>query len=176
MPAVIFGCFLCAGPRPPRPHARSASFCGRNEQRHAVVGEDRPGFVPELAREMLGVLPDQMREVVAAPVRTVEAQLLAWHLNDVSRRLATIPSAGITTSGERVAHAAAGHDAKLRKVGSDRADQAASAPGCQSPQLCFGEAVLCGPSLTGARLPRLFIELERQDHWELSATRTHNLG
>jgi hypothetical protein len=95
MPAVIFGCFLCASPRPPRPHARSASFCGRNEQRHAVVGEDRPGFVPELAREMLGVLPDQLREVVAAPVRTVEAQLLAWHRsNDVSRRPATIPSAG----------------------------------------------------------------------------------
>jgi len=120
---------LCAGPRPPRPHARSASFCGRNEQRHAVVGEDRPGFVPELAREILGVLPDQLREVVAAPVRTVEAQLLAWHpSNDVSRRPATIPSAGITTSGEHIAHTAAGHDAKLRKVGSDRADQAAALP------------------------------------------------
>jgi hypothetical protein len=42
--------------------------------------------LPELAREMLGVLAAQLREV-AAHVGTVEAQLLAWHRsNDVSRR------------------------------------------------------------------------------------------
>jgi transposase len=47
--------------------------------------------LPELAREMLEVLGDQLREV-AARVRTVEARLLAWHRsNAVSRRLATIP-------------------------------------------------------------------------------------
>src|SRR5262245_7666174 len=54
--------------------------------------------LPELAREMLGVLADQLREV-AARVRIVEAQLLAWHRsNDVSRRLGTIPGIGPITA------------------------------------------------------------------------------
>ena len=54
--------------------------------------------LPELAREMLGVLAAQLREV-AARVRTVETQLLAWHRsNDVSRRLATIPGIGPITA------------------------------------------------------------------------------
>jgi transposase len=54
--------------------------------------------LPELAREMLGVLAAQLREV-AAHVGTVEAQLLAWHRsNDVSRRLATIPGIGPITA------------------------------------------------------------------------------
>ena len=52
---------------------------------------DTHTLLPELAREMLEVLGDQLREV-AARVRTVEARLLAWHRsNAVSRRLATIP-------------------------------------------------------------------------------------
>jgi transposase len=54
--------------------------------------------LPELAREMLGILADQLRDV-AARVRTVEVQLLAWHRsNDVSRRLATIPGIGPITA------------------------------------------------------------------------------
>lgn len=47
---------------------------------------------------MLGVLADQLREV-AARVRTVEAQLLAWHRSsDISRRLTTIPGIGLITA------------------------------------------------------------------------------
>jgi transposase len=54
--------------------------------------------LPELARQMLGVLAAQLREV-AARVRAVEAQLLAWHRsNDASRRLATIPGIGPITA------------------------------------------------------------------------------
>ena len=54
--------------------------------------------LPELARVMLGILADQLRDV-AARVRTVEAQLLAWHRsNDISRRLTTIPGIGPITA------------------------------------------------------------------------------
>src|SRR5258706_14359315 len=50
--------------------------------------------LPELAREMLGILAAQLREA-AARVRAVEAELLAWHRsNEVSCRLATIPGVG----------------------------------------------------------------------------------
>jgi transposase len=59
--------------------------------------------LPELARRMLAVLAEQLRNV-AARVQAVELELLAWHqANDVSRRLATIPGVGPITASAIVA-------------------------------------------------------------------------
>jgi transposase len=59
--------------------------------------------LPELARRMLAVLADQLRDV-AARVAVVEGELMAWHrANDVSRRLATIPGVGPITASAIVA-------------------------------------------------------------------------
>jgi transposase len=50
--------------------------------------------LPALAREMLGVLAAQLREL-AARVEEVDARLLEWHRSQpVSRRLETIPGVG----------------------------------------------------------------------------------
>ena len=54
--------------------------------------------MPVLAKQMLGVLADQLCDV-AERVRTVEGELLAWHRsNEVSCRLATIPGIGPITA------------------------------------------------------------------------------
>ena len=54
--------------------------------------------LPDLARRMLAALAAQLRDV-AARVRGVEAELLAWHRStEVSRRLATIPGVGPITA------------------------------------------------------------------------------
>ena len=54
--------------------------------------------LPGLAREMLRVLADQLRDI-ASRVRAVELELLSWHRsNKVSRRLATIPGVGPITA------------------------------------------------------------------------------
>ena len=59
--------------------------------------------LPELARRMLAVLADQLRDV-AARVAVVEGELMAWHrANEVSRRLATIPGVGPITASAIVA-------------------------------------------------------------------------
>ena len=73
--------------------------CGvRDVDRLLQILTDSDTRLPELARVLLGVLADQLREV-AARVRTVEAQLLAWHRsNDISRRLTTIPGIGPITA------------------------------------------------------------------------------
>src|ERR1051325_8012020 len=53
--------------------------------------------LPALARRMLAVLADQLRDV-SARVAAVERELLAWHqANEGSRRLATIPGVGRST-------------------------------------------------------------------------------
>ena len=59
--------------------------------------------LPELARRMLAVPADQLRDV-AARVAAVEGELMAWHrANDLNRRLATIPGAGPITASAIVA-------------------------------------------------------------------------
>lgn len=59
--------------------------------------------LPALAREMLGVLAAQLREL-AARVEEVEARLLEWHRSQpVSRRLETIPGVGPITASAIVA-------------------------------------------------------------------------
>jgi transposase len=59
--------------------------------------------LPDLARQMLAVLADQLRGV-AARVEAVEAELLAWHkANETSRRLASIPGVGPITATAIVA-------------------------------------------------------------------------
>ncbi len=50
--------------------------------------------VPELAREMLGLLAGQI-EALNAKLKAIEARLMAWHRQDqTSRLLATIPGIG----------------------------------------------------------------------------------
>jgi transposase len=59
--------------------------------------------LPELARRMLAVLADQLRDA-AGRVAVVERELMAWHrANEVSRRLATIPGVGPITASAIVA-------------------------------------------------------------------------
>jgi transposase len=54
--------------------------------------------LPDLARSALSLLADQLG-VLAAQIRGLERQLLAWHRQDqASRRLATIPGIGIITA------------------------------------------------------------------------------
>jgi transposase len=75
----------------------------RNIDRLLGLLADKGTTLPELARRMLAVLADQLRDV-AARVMVVEAELLAWHrANDVSRRLATIPGVGPITASAIVA-------------------------------------------------------------------------
>jgi len=75
----------------------------RNIYRLLGLLADGGTTLPELARRMLAVLANQLRDV-AAQVMAVEAELLAWHrANDVSRRLATIPGVGPITASAIVA-------------------------------------------------------------------------
>ena len=75
----------------------------RNIDRLLGLLADRGTTLPELARRMLAVLANQLRDV-AARLMAVEAKLLAWHrANDVSRRLATIPGVGPITASAIVA-------------------------------------------------------------------------
>jgi transposase len=75
----------------------------RNIDRLLGLLADKGTALPELARRMLAVLADQLRDV-ATRVMTVETELLAWHrANDVSRRLAMIPGVGPITASAIVA-------------------------------------------------------------------------
>jgi transposase len=75
----------------------------RNIDRLLGLLADGGMTLPELARRMLAVLANQLRDV-AARVMAVEVELLAWHrANDVSRRLATIPGVGPITASAIVA-------------------------------------------------------------------------
>ena len=86
----------------------------RNIDRLLGLLADKGTALPELARRMLAVLADQLRNV-AARVAAVEVELLAWHrTNDVSRRLATIPGVGPITAS---AIAATVGDARQFKSG-----------------------------------------------------------
>jgi transposase len=59
--------------------------------------------LPMVARDMLGILAAQLRDV-AARVQEVEKELLAWHqANETSRRLTTIPGVGPITASAIVA-------------------------------------------------------------------------
>ena len=60
----------------------------------AIVRDDSDARLPDLARQVLGVLATQLEQLGAA-VATVEKQLAAWHRkNPVSQRLASIPGIG----------------------------------------------------------------------------------
>jgi transposase len=60
----------------------------------AIVRDDSDPRLPDLARQVLGVLATQLEQLGAA-VATVEKQLAAWHRkNPVSQRLASIPGIG----------------------------------------------------------------------------------
>jgi transposase len=75
----------------------------RNIDRLLGLLVDEGTALPELARRMLAVLADQLRDV-AARVAVVERELMAWHrANEVSRRLATIPGVGPITASAIVA-------------------------------------------------------------------------
>jgi transposase len=60
----------------------------------AIVIDDADERLPDLARQTLKVVVGQLDEL-EAHIKTIEAQLLAWHKsNPTSRRLATIPGIG----------------------------------------------------------------------------------
>jgi transposase len=80
-----------------------------------LLGGTRQGL-PELAREMLGILATQLREIDAR-IQVVEVQLMTWHRsNEVSLRLATIPGVGPITASAIVATIA---DARQFKWGGN---------------------------------------------------------
>jgi transposase len=60
----------------------------------AIVRDDDDRRVPDMAREVLQVLANQIEQIEAA-IAALERQLLAWHkTNAVSQRLASIPGIG----------------------------------------------------------------------------------
>jgi len=60
----------------------------------AMVRDDDDRRLPDLARQVLQVLADQIEQIEAA-ITTLERQLLSWHKsNAVSQRLASIPGIG----------------------------------------------------------------------------------
>jgi transposase len=60
----------------------------------AIVRDDKDRRVPDIARQVLGILADQI-ETLSRRIATTEAQIMAWHKdNPISQRLATIPSIG----------------------------------------------------------------------------------
>jgi transposase len=60
----------------------------------AIVRDESDTRLPDLARQVLGVLATQLEQLAAA-VAAVEKQLAAWHRsNPVSQRLASIPGIG----------------------------------------------------------------------------------
>jgi transposase len=61
---------------------------------HAVVRDDGDRRLPDVARQVLQLLANQIDQIEAA-VTALERQLLAWHkTNPVSQRLASIPGIG----------------------------------------------------------------------------------
>jgi transposase len=60
----------------------------------AIVRDDKDGRVPDMARQVLRVIADQL-DNLETRIAIIEAQIMAWHKsNPVSQRLATIPSIG----------------------------------------------------------------------------------
>tara|TARA_R110000787_G_scaffold73456_5_gene163725 strand:+ start:17916 stop:19040 length:1125 start_codon:yes stop_codon:yes gene_type:complete len=68
-----------------------------------IIHDREDTRLPDLAREALGLLVEQLT-TVRAQVKALEARLLAWHrLNEASRRLETIPGVGVITATALVA-------------------------------------------------------------------------
>jgi transposase len=68
-----------------------------------IIHDPEDTRLPNLAREALGLLVEQLT-TVRAQVKALEARLLAWHrLNGASRRLETIPGVGVITATALVA-------------------------------------------------------------------------
>jgi transposase len=60
----------------------------------AIARDDKDERVPDMARQVLRVLADQLVDLERR-IAAIEAQIMAWHKsNPVSQRLATIPSIG----------------------------------------------------------------------------------
>jgi transposase len=60
----------------------------------AIVNDDKDRRVPDIARQVLRILADQI-EALSRLIAATEAQIMAWHKNNpTSQRLATIPSIG----------------------------------------------------------------------------------
>jgi transposase len=60
----------------------------------AIVRDDTDGRVPDIARQMLKLIAEQIDEL-RMRIAAVEAQVLVWHKNNaVCQRLATIPGIG----------------------------------------------------------------------------------
>jgi hypothetical protein len=86
-----------------RGRAVALVIVGHGAEPSLLQGQAGLGPVERLARRMLAVLADQLRDV-AARVAAVEGELMAWHrANDWSRRLATIPGVGPITASAIVA-------------------------------------------------------------------------
>jgi transposase len=60
----------------------------------AIVRDDKDEHVPDMARQVLLVIADQLDDLETR-IAAIETQIMAWHkTNPVSQRLATIPSNG----------------------------------------------------------------------------------
>jgi transposase len=60
----------------------------------AIVRDDKDEHVPDMARQVLRVIADQLDDLETR-IAAIETQIMAWHkTNPVSQRLATIPSNG----------------------------------------------------------------------------------
>src|SRR4051812_14038424 len=60
----------------------------------AIIRDEEDARLPDLARQVLGVLAVQIEQLETA-IASLEKQLMAWHkANPVSQRLATIPGIG----------------------------------------------------------------------------------
>lgn len=60
----------------------------------AIVMDDRDERIPQMARQALKVITDQISELQTR-IAALETQVLAWHKNNpISQRLATIPGIG----------------------------------------------------------------------------------
>jgi transposase len=60
----------------------------------AIVRDDKVECVPDIARQVLCIVADQI-DALSAQIVAIEAQIMAWHKsNPMSQRLATIPSIG----------------------------------------------------------------------------------
>jgi transposase len=60
----------------------------------AIVMDERDGRIPDMARQALKMITDQISDLQTR-ISALEAQVLAWHRdNPVSQRLATIPGIG----------------------------------------------------------------------------------
>jgi transposase len=60
----------------------------------AIVRDDDDARLPDIARQVLGVIASQLEQIEAA-IAGLEKQLMAWHKsNPVSQRLASIPGIG----------------------------------------------------------------------------------